>query len=279
MSNPQVFRRATVLGCGSSSGVPRIGGADGMGDWGDCDPKNPKNRRLRCSLLIEQSASPDFLEDNTTRVLVDTTPDLREQLLRARVRKLDAVLYTHDHADHTHGLDDLRVVVFHTKRILPVWSDAVTGKALLSRFTYAFEQPSNSAYSPILSLNRLESFVSISIDGAGGSIRVLPMEVQHGLIKALAFRFGNLAYIPDVSSIPEPVLSCLTGLDYFIIDALRYQQHPTHANLEQALEWVNYLNPGNSILTNMHIDMDYEALKNKIDASIQPAFDNLQFTY
>lgn len=269
------YRRAIILGCGSSGGVPRIGGDDGQGDWGDCDPSNPKNRRLRCSLYLEQSTTPDFSEEKTTRILVDTTPDMRAQLLHNRIRTLDAVLYTHDHADHTHGLDDLRPVVFNIKRILPVWADKITGKTLMQRFSYAFEQPVNSAYTPILSLHLLEAGKQIHVHGPGGTINVLPLEVDHGRIKALGFRFDNLAYIPDVSFISNTVLSQLGKLEYFIIDALQYKPHPTHANLEQALAWIKQVKPAQAILTNMHIDMDHAKLCDKTDTFIHPAFDNM----
>lgn len=282
MSPASPYRRATILGCGSSGGVPRIGGTNGDGDWGACDPNNPKNRRLRCSLLIEQSLSEDFAEDATTRILIDTSPDLREQLIRSRVRKLDAVLYTHDHADHTHGLDDLRVVVFHTKKRLPVWADVQTLETLISRFSYAFKQPANSAYKPILSIHQMMSGEILSIDGSGGTVSVLPLEVQHGHIKALGFRFENLAYIPDVSYIPKETMDHLMNLDHFIIDALRYRPHPTHAHLEQTLEWIDHLNPVHSILTNMHTDLDYDTLCKKMDKigkKVKPAFDNLLIYY
>jgi len=275
----QYYRRATILGCGSSGGVPRIGGIDGTGDWGSCDPNEPKNRRLRCSLLVEQSSFEDFPEDQTTRILVDTSPDLREQLIENRVRKLDAVLYTHDHADHTHGLDDLRVVVFHTKKMLNVWADNETGQSLVQRFSYAFEQPANSDYQPILSLRTLTPNIPITIRGAGGEISALPLQVEHGSINALGFRFDSMAYIPDVSHIYDHTFSHLKNLDCFIIDALRYRPHPTHAHLEKTLSWIEQLDPKRSFLTNMHIDMDYATLIGKIAPNVKPAFDKMQINY
>ena len=162
--------RFRILGCGSSGGVPRLGG-----NWGACDPNNPKNARTRCSLLVERQS-----KNGRTQVLIDTSPDMRAQLLQAQVGRLDAVLYTHDHADHVHGLDDLRMIVFNRRSRLPVWANQVTSAGLLSRFSYAFKQPEGSAYPPILELNHIEG--PVKVDGAGGqAIRALlnvPAEEQ-----------------------------------------------------------------------------------------------------
>ena len=181
-------RRFTILGCGSSGGVPRLGG-----HWGECDPKNPKNQRRRCSLLIEQIGP-----NGSTSVLVDTSPDLRAQLLDANVGSLDAVVYTHSHADHVHGIDDLRMLVLNTKQRLNVWADEDTSANLTKRFDYAFVQPEGSPYPPILSLNTIDG--PLEVTGAGGSIPITPFKANHGTIDALGFRFGDLAYLPDVAA-------------------------------------------------------------------------------
>ncbi|QYX55936.1 MBL fold metallo-hydrolase [Roseovarius sp. SCSIO 43702] len=259
-------RRFTILGCGSSGGVPRLGG-----HWGDCDPANPRNTRRRCSLLIEQEG-----ERGTTRVLIDTSPDLRAQLLDAGVGVLDAVVYTHSHADHVHGLDDLRVVVFNRRERLPVWADGDTQNALLGRFAYAFIQPASSPYPPILDMHTINGDITIS--GAGGDVVLTPFEVNHGSMEALGFRVGDLAYLPDVAEIPETSWPVLEGLDIWILDALRRTPHPTHAHLERSLEWMHRARPRQGVLTNMHIDMDYDTLVAELPDWITPAHDGMVLT-
>ena len=183
----------TILGCGSSGGVPRLGG-----DWGDCDPADPRNTRRRCSILVSRRTA-----QGVTRVLIDTSPDMRAQLLDAGVGTLDAVLYTHAHADHVHGIDDLRMIVHNMRKRLQVWADGETADALISRFGYAFVQPKGSSYPPICDLNTLDGPVTIS--GAGGPLTLIPFSVDHGSIKALGFRIAGVAYLPDVSAIPDAV--------------------------------------------------------------------------
>ncbi|MFU1477253.1 MBL fold metallo-hydrolase [Roseovarius sp. C7] len=263
MSGQGITQRFTILGSGSSGGVPRLGNL-----WGDCDPNNPRNHRRRCSLLIEQ-AGPE----GVTRVLINTSPDLRAQLLDADVGTLDAVVYTHSHADHVHGLDDLRMVVFNRGARLDVWADGDTQNALLSRFGYAFVQPQGSPYPPILNLCAIEG--DIAVTGAGGTITLTPFEVAHGSINALGFRVGKLAYLPDVSDIPEDVWPLLDGLDIWILDALRRTPHPTHAHLARSLEWLERARPKRGVLTNMHVDMDYQTLCNELPDWITPAFDGM----
>lgn len=255
--------RLTILGCGSSGGVPRIGG-----HWGACDPANPRNRRLRCSLLIER-----FDAGGVTRVLIDTSPDLREQLLRAEVGTLDAVAFSHSHADHMHGLDDLRQIVFNTHTLLPVWADGPTQDALMARFGYAFTQPEGSSYPPICSLHTIRG--PFEVTGAGGPVRLIPFHVRHGDIEALGFRVGNIAYLPDVNAIPDTAWETLRGLDCWILDALRYRPHPTHAHLALALEWIERAAPRQAILTNMHIDLDYDRVEAETPAHVRAAFDGL----
>ncbi|QIE44862.1 MBL fold metallo-hydrolase [Pseudohalocynthiibacter aestuariivivens] len=260
-------RRFIILGCGSSGGVPRLGG-----HWGDCDPEEPRNTRRRCSMLIEQEGP-----EGITRVLIDTSPDLRAQLLSVGVGVLDAVLFTHSHADHVHGIDDLRVVVFNTKKRLPVWADGDTQNALYARFGYAFVQPDTSPYPPILNMNTIDG--DVTIDGAGGAITLTPFTVGHGAIDALGFRIGDVAYLPDVADIPDDVWPLLDGLECWIVDALRRTPHPTHSHLENTLKWIDRAAPRNAVITNMHIDMDYRTLERELPENVIPAYDGLTLAY
>lgn len=258
--------RFTILGCGSSGGVPRLGG-----HWGECDPANPKNRRRRCSLLVERLAG-----DAITRVLIDTTPDMRDQLLDAGIGTLDGVVYTHAHADHVHGIDDLRQIVFNTRARLPVWADGPTQDALIARFGYAFVQPEDSLYPAILNLNTISG--PFTVPGPAGGISFVPFAVPHGAMEALGFRIGPLAYLPDVASIPEPAWPLLEGLECWILDALRRTPHPTHAHLARALEWIARVRPARAVLTNMHIDLDYETLRAEVPPGVEPAHDGMVIT-
>lgn len=253
--------RFTILGCGSSGGVPRLGG-----NWGACDPENPRNARRRCSLLVEREA-----EGGITRVLIDTSPDLRAQLLDAGVGNLDAVLYTHEHADHVHGLDDLRMIVFNQRRRLPVWADAKTSEALLARFGYAFIQPEGSPYPPILDLRPLEG--AVTIDGAGGPVTAAPFRVGHGSIDSLGFRIGPLAYLPDVAEMRDEAWAAIRGADTWIVDALRRDPHPTHTHLAQTLDWIDRAGVANGVLTNMHIDLDYDTVLGETPDNVTLAYD------
>lgn len=257
----------SILGCGSSGGVPRIGG-----DWGECDPNDPRNARRRCSLLIER-----FDTGGTTRILVDTSPDMRAQLLDAGVGTLDAVIFTHNHADHVHGIDDLRQVVFNLRHRLQVWADGPTQEALYSRFGYAFVQPEDSAYPPILDMNTIQGDVTIS--GAGGSVTLQPLKVIHGTIDALGFRIGDFAYLPDVSDIYPETWEKLAGLECLVLDALRRKPHPTHAHLAQSLDWIARAAPGRAVLTNMHIDLDYTTVDAETPANVTPAHDGMTIAY
>ena len=258
--------RFTILGCGSSGGVPRLGG-----HWGDCDPDNPRNRRQRCSLLVERDGP-----DGTTTVLIDTSPDLRNQLLSAGVGRLDGVLYTHSHADHVHGIDDLRMIVFNMRQRLQVWADGDTQDALLSRFGYVFVQPKASPYPPILDLNTIDG--ETVVDGPGGPITFAPFEVGHGSIDALGFRIGDVAYLPDVAEIPDNAWATLHDLDCWIVDALRRDPHPTHSHLAQTLEWIERAAPKRAILTNMHIDLDYATVSAETPDTVEPAYDGMTLT-
>lgn len=260
--------RFTILGCGSSGGVPRLGGEGVGADWGKCDPTNPKNRRRRCSMLVER-----VTDQGITRVLIDTTPDMHAQLLDAGVGVLDGVVYTHAHADHTHGIDDLRQVVFNIRRRLSVWADGPTQEALLSRFAYAFIQPAGSPYPPILEMNTIEGPVTVS--GAGGDITLTPFLCDHGSMDALGFRVGGLAYLPDAVAIPEEHWPLISDLQVFVVDALRRKPHPTHAHLEMTLGWIDRAKPERAVLTNMHNDLDYAELLAELPPEICPAHDGM----
>jgi len=259
----------TILGCGSSGGVPRPGSG-----WGVCDPTEPKNRRRRCSILVERSGPA-----GTTRLIVDTSPDLREQLIDAQVQHLDAVLYSHDHADHTHGIDDMRALVLHMRRKVPVHADARTAATLMQRFGYIFETPPGSFYPPILELRSLAAGRMLTIAGAGGEIAAMPFAVEHGPgYESLGFRFGDLAYLPDVSLAPASARAAMAGLDLLILDCLRETPHPSHLTLAQSLDLIAELKPRRAILTNLHNDLDYASLRKRIPDGIDVAFDGMVVT-
>jgi phosphoribosyl 1,2-cyclic phosphate phosphodiesterase len=257
--------RATILGCGSSGGVPRIGG-----DWGLCDPNNPKNNRRRCSLLLERTE-----KTGVTRVLIDTSPDMREQMLAAKVESLDAVWYTHEHADHTHGIDEVRGFYLRQRRRVPIWADAATLSMLTTRFSYCFSQPQGSDYPPIMSAHLIERDASVSCNGPGGIINAETFTVTHGNIDVLGFKFGNTVYTPDINAIPEASLKHLEGLDLWIVDALKRTGHPSHFSLTETLSWIERLKPRRAVLTNMHNDLDYETLLHELPPHVEPACDGM----
>lgn len=257
--------RVTILGCGSSGGVPRLGPI-----WGACDPDNPKNRRRRCSILVEKIVTGGF-----TNVLVDTPADMREQLLDARVTHLDGVLYTHDHADHTHGIDDLRMVAYAMKERVTCHFDAPTRASILSRFNYCFEQQPGSGYHPILKSSAIPPDGRIRIDGVNCSLDIQAIPQLHGDIPSLGFRFGKVAYSPDISGLPDIALPLLEGLDVWIVDALRYTRHPSHFSVAEALEWIARLKPKRAILTHMTSDLDYARLSAELPPGVEPAYDGM----
>jgi phosphoribosyl 1,2-cyclic phosphate phosphodiesterase len=261
--------RFTILGCGSSGGVPRIGMT-----WGACDPSNPKNRRLRCSGLFER-----FGRGGVTAVLVDTSPDFREQILSVRATALDGVLYTHDHADHTHGIDDLRMVAFAMKRRVDVYFDGHTGRSLKERFAYCFSTPANSSYRPILNGIEIDGVSPVAIEGPGGVLTATPIAQAHGAMTSLGWRVAGLAYSPDVSDLDEEAQRRLQNLDVWIVDALRHTPHESHFSVKQALQWVDRLKPKRTILTHMTSELDYETLKRELPAGVEPAYDGLQIAF
>ncbi len=264
---PALDISATILGCGSSGGVPRIGNI-----WGACDPLDPRNRRRRCSLLIE-GWTPD--SDQPTRILIDTGCDLREQLLDAEVDRIDAVFYTHEHADHTHGIDDLRVLALNQRRRVDVYFTRNTGKRLREAFGYCFTAPPGSDYPPILDAHEIEAGNTVTVDGPGGAITLLPFEQEHGNITSLGFRVGDFAYSCDLSGIPAHSEAAVTGLGTWVLDALRPTPHPSHLSLPEALDLVARFQPDTAVLTNLHIDMDYRTVDAETPDHVRPAYDGL----
>lgn len=256
----------TILGCGSSAGVPR----PALG-WGACDPRNPKNRRLRCSLLAEQNSG-----QGTTRILIDTSPDLREQLIQADVDHIDAVFLTHEHADQTHGIDDLRPVVMHQRRRIPVYLNKATAEHVLLRFSYCFVSPPGSDYPPILDHHPVEAGDSRSVEGKGGTVMLSAFLLQHGKIPALGYRIGNAAYTPDLSDIPRESWPALEDLELWIVDGLRYHTHSSHFSVNDALNWIDRFKPKRAVITNMHADLDYEVLRQSLPEGVIPAYDGMR---
>lgn len=265
--------RFTILGCGSSPGVPRI-----HGDWGDCDPNEPKNRRLRCSLLVERHG-----KNGVTRIVIDTSPDFRQQMLAAQVPRLDGVLYTHPHADHVHGIDDLRGYALAQRERINIYADRNTMQRLEEGFGYCLVQPEGSMYPPILNSREIEAGTPLEIQGEGGSIHALPILQVHGPIHSLAFRFstnssfdtGGLCYSSDVSDIPQESVAALENLDCWIVDALQYKPHVSHFSVSETKQWIDRLKPKHAILTHMHIPLDYNALKSDLPSHIEPAYDGM----
>jgi phosphoribosyl 1,2-cyclic phosphate phosphodiesterase len=256
----------TILGCGSSGGVPRPGTG-----WGKCNPANSKNRRRRCSLLVDRIGAA-----GRTRVLVDTSPDLREQLLDADVDWLDGVLFTHEHADHTHGIDDLRGLFLRHHRRIDVYLDEPTQRVMTARFGYCFVTPPGSNYPPIVNERRIEAGRAVTIAGRGGPVTALPIEQDHGDIPSLGFRFGDVAYSSDLRALPSESITALEGLDLWIVDALRDTPHPSHFTVAEALEWIERLAPRRAILTNLHVDLDYDELRARLPPHVVPAHDGLR---
>ena len=266
--------RFTILGCGSSPGTPRING-----DWGACDPDNPKNHRRRCSLLIER-----FADGGVTTVVIDTTPDFRAQMLDAKVTELDGVLYTHSHADHIHGIDDLRGYALAQRKRIDIYADDFTMERLHQGFGYCFETPPGSMYPPILTANTLAAETPMEIQGKGGVIRALPVKQIHGDIHSLGFLFpdtpdGGLLYSPDISGIPDESLPRMQNLNTWIVDALQDRPHASHFSLQEALEWIGKLKPARAYLTHMHIPLDYDRVCRDTPDHVAPAYDGLQLEF
>jgi phosphoribosyl 1,2-cyclic phosphate phosphodiesterase len=258
----------TILGCGSSGGVPR---ADG--EWGDCDPSNPRNFRTRCSMLVRRVG-----EGAQTTVLVDASPELRIQTAKAGVRRVDAVLLTHDHADQVHGLDDVRAFYLRQQARIPCFMDAVTDATMMRRFGYIFE--GEGGYPAICERAGIPAHgVKWQVDGPSGPIPVATFDQDHGGIRSVGYRFGDVAYSSDVVGLDDAAFEALAGLDVWIVDALRRRPHPTHAHLDLALQWIERARPRRAILTNMHIDLDYEQLRRELPPGVEPAYDGMNFVH
>ncbi len=277
VTKPAAFR-VTILGSGSSGGVPRPGGVDGLGDWGVCDPKEPKNRRSRCSMLIERAhETHGFAHDHVTSVIVDTAPDMRLQLMAAGCSRLDGVLYTHAHADQSNGIDDLRLYAIAMRSRIPVWIDDDTAGELIERFNYCFEKPENSSYPAILDRQVIPPIGSgFEVNGPAGIVPVMTFLQYHGRVNSLGFRFGDIAYSSDLVDLPEASFEALEGVKIWIVDALQMKPHGSHAHLDLTLEWIERVKPERAILTNLHISMDYQTLKNNLPMGVEPAYDGMR---
>jgi len=251
--------RVTILGSGSSGGVPRIGG-----DWGVCDPDEPRNRRLRCSILVQRGE---------TNALIDTSPDMREQLLAAKVSHLHGVLYTHSHADQANGIDDLRMVVMNMRKRVNVYADEITFDELNARFGYCFSQAEGSSYPAILNGHLIKDVARV--EGPGGVLEAELFEVDHGGAHCVGYRFGNFAYTPDVVGLSEHAFAAISGAECWIVDALRYTPHPTHSHLARTLEWIARVKPKLAVLTNLHIDLDYQTLLRELPEGVVPGYDGM----
>ncbi len=254
----------TILGCGSSGGVPR---ADG--EWGVCDPDEPKNFRMRCSLLARRLG-----KGPQTTVLIDASPEMRIQTARASVKRMDAVLLTHDHADQVHGLDDVRAFYIRQRARIPCWMDQATHATMLRRFGYIFE--GEGGYPAICNAEGIPAHgVPWEVDGPSGAIPVVTFDQDHGGVRSVGYRFGGVAYSSDVVGLDDAAFEALAGLDVWIVDALRRHPHPTHAHLERTLEWIARAKPRRAILTNMHIDLDYQELLAELPQGVEPAYDGM----
>ena len=248
-----------ILGCGSSMGVPR---SDGF--FGNCNPKNKKNHRSRCSALLQTK--------NET-VLIDTSPDLRKQLIDNKIKRIDKVFYSHMHADQTHGINDLRVFYIQKKKTIPVYADNPTKKYLLNTFKYCFESNDNE-YPAILKLNSINK--KLIIKNGKKKIIIKPIKVKHGKVDSICYVVDKkLAYISDISDIKKADYKYFKNLKYLIIDCLRLKYHPSHLNLKSSLKFIELFNPKKTILTNLNTDLDYNELKKKIPKYVEPAFDGL----
>lgn len=259
--------RFTVLGCGSSPGTPRANG-----DWGACKPDNPKNRRLRASLLVQR-----FDQDgNSTNIVIDTGPDFRAQMLAANVQRIDGVVYTHPHADHIHGIDDLRTFALVQRQLIDVWADETTMERLEAAFGYCFHTPPGSSYPPVLTAHEIEPSEEFTAVGPAGPITFAPLLQTHGSIHSLGFRIGNFAYCTDVSAFPHNTMEQLRNLDVLILDALQYRGHASHFSLEEALAVIEQIKPKRAFLTHMHIPLDYDTVMAETPTHVEPAYDGLE---
>jgi phosphoribosyl 1,2-cyclic phosphate phosphodiesterase len=249
--------RVRILGCGGSGGVPLIGG-----NWGACDPAEPKNRRRRCSLLVEHESAT---------ILIDTSPDLREQLLDAGTQRLDAVLYTHAHADHLHGIDDLRAINRLMRAPIAIYGDSGTLAAIEKRFGYVFKpiEPGGSFYKPTAVPHAIEGPFEIA------GLPIVPFAQDHGFSTTLGFRIGPVAYSTDVVALDEAAFAALDGVVLWIVDCLRHEPHPTHSHLAKTLAWIARVKPRRAVLTHMDVGFDYRSLRRELPEGVEPGYDGL----
>jgi phosphoribosyl 1,2-cyclic phosphate phosphodiesterase len=249
--------KVTVLGCGGSGGVPAVGNR-----WGVCDPANPKNRRRRCSVLVEEGG---------TVLLIDTSPDCRAQLLDANVKRLDAVLYTHPHADHLHGIDELRGINRLMRRPVPIWANAATLDQIEERFGYALKplDPGSSFYKPTLEPHEITGPFRV------GAVDIVPFDQDHGFSTTLGFRIGGFGYSTDVVELDDRAFETLAGVEVWIVDCLRREPHPTHSHLDKTLRWIERLKPRRAILTHMDPVLDYASLGAELPQGVEPGYDGL----
>jgi len=253
--------KVTILGCGGSGGVPLASREPG-GFWGACDPANPKNRRRRVSIHVE---------DGATSLLVDASPDLRLQLLDNGITRLDAVLFTHAHGDHCHGIDDLRALSYSQGGPVDAFMDAKTQGRLTRRFDYVFATSCNpdSLYPAVLNDRAVDGPFQV------GETRVVPFVQQHGPDTSLGFRFGPAAYSTDLSSLDEAGFAALEGVKLWVVDCLRYNPHPTHTHFDQTMEWIARVKPERAILTHMNHEVDYDELAARCPPGVEPGYDGL----
>ncbi len=249
--------RVTILGCGSSEGIPLLTGL-----WGQCDPRNPRNIRTRASIAVEKEE---------TTLIVDTSPDLRTQWLREGLGLPTAVLYTHDHADHTHGINDLRPFTYATQKPTPIYSDVHTINSIKRRFYYAFpsDEEKPDLYRAFLTAHVMENPMMI------GNIKVTPFEQEHGYLKSVGYRFDNMAYSTDVVDLNERAFEVLEGIDVWVVDCIDREPRPSHSHLEQTLKWIERVKPKRAILTHMNFNLDYESLVRELPPGVEPAYDGL----
>jgi phosphoribosyl 1,2-cyclic phosphate phosphodiesterase len=249
--------KVTILGCGASTGVPAIGP-----DWGRCDPCDPRNRRRRASVLVELGP---------VAILIDTSPDLREQLIDARVARLDAVVMTHAHADHLHGIDDLRALNRLMGQEIPLWADGKTLAEIRRRFGYVFDPPSEPGryYKPCLVAREIGGAFAI------GGIEIAPFAQDHGFSTTLGFRIGPMAYSTDVTELDAAAFDTIAGIELWIVDCFRRAPHPTHSHLDKTLGWIARVGPRRAVLTHMEQSLDYSELCAELPAGVEPGQDGL----
>lgn len=260
----------TILGCGSSGGVPR---ADG--NWGVCDPADPRNNRTRCSMMIRRPSEEG--PERWTTVVVDTAPEFRQQSAAAGAKRLDALLLTHDHADQTHGIDDIRAFAMRQRARIAVHVDPPTAQTMLRRFGYVFL--GEKGYAAIADIVAIPPHGKPwQVEGPSGPIPIVTFDQDHGEVRSVGYRFGPIAYSSDVLALDEAAFAAMDGVELWIVDALRYTPHPTHAHVERTLGWIERLKPRQAILTNLHIDLDFEELTSRLPPGVQAAYDGLRLT-